>query len=42
MKRMALSMKITEIIARMSDPKADKEALEAEYELLITQLKQLD
>jgi hypothetical protein len=41
---MALQMKLTEIVSRMSgpSPKADKDALEAEYGRLVEQLKSLN
>lgn len=42
MQRMAIQMKLTEVIARMSAPKADKEALEAEYSRLVEQLKAMN
>jgi len=37
--RIALQMRITEIVTRLSKPDADREALEAEYQSLILQLK---
>lgn len=42
MEKMAVQMKITEVLARMSDPKADKDALEAEYGRLVEQLKSMN
>ncbi len=37
--RIAIQMRITEIVAKLSDTHADKEALENEYQRLISQLK---
>jgi len=34
-----LQMRITEIVAKLSRPNSDKEALEEEYQSLITQIK---
>ena len=42
MEKMMLQMKLSEIIARMNVPKADKEALEAEYDRLLAQLKAMN
>lgn len=38
--RIALQMRIAEVIAKFSEPDADKEALEAEYQELLVRLKQ--
>ena len=37
--RIALQMRIAEVVARLSEPGADKERLEEEYRYLIRQLK---
>ncbi len=42
MQKMAIQMKLTEVIARMSAPKADKDALEAEYSMLVEQLRAMN
>ncbi|MBP7176512.1 MAG: ABC-F type ribosomal protection protein [Thermoclostridium sp.] len=42
MGKMTLQMKLSEIIARMSSPKADKDALEQEYAKVVEQLKMLN
>jgi len=39
LKRIALQMRITQVISRLSDPKADKDSLEAEYQRLLEQLR---
>lgn len=39
LERMALQMRMTQVVAQLSDPKADKEALEAEYQSLLLQLR---
>lgn len=39
LKRMALQMRITQVISLLSDPKADKDSLEAEYQSLLEQLR---
>lgn len=41
MEKVAVQMKLTEVLARMSGPKADKDALEAEYGRLVEQLKSM-
>ncbi len=42
MEKMALQMKLSEIIARMSGPKAHKDTLEQEYAKVVEQLKMLN
>ena len=39
--KIILEMKISEIVAKLSNPNADKEALEAEYQSLILKLRSL-
>ena len=39
LERMALQMRITQVVAALSNPKADKEALETEYQSLLLQLR---
>lgn len=39
LERMALQMRITQVVAALSNPKADKEALETEYQSLLLQIR---
>ncbi len=39
LKRMALQMRVAQVVSQLSDPKADKESLEAEYQSLLELLR---